>query len=194
MKKTLLFGLLFVCSFTISAKSKISVDKMYGDVRVIQTEHTAHVFPYAKTLTDCGISLSCLQDTNMQVIDWQIRVYIYSGDADIKRGNKLLLKLENGDIITLEANDNYTPRVMMTTRNMFGAILGETYVVAPCYSIQKTDLDKVLISKVAKVRVETHDDQFDGDVYGNKFSKAIKNDYILITSVLKEKKTIYDDF
>lgn len=195
MKKNLLLGLLlFVCSFALSAKSKINMDKISGRVRVIQTEHTAHIFPYAKTLTDCGISLTCIQDTNTQETNWEIRVYIYSADADIAQGNKLLLKLKNDEIITLSANDNYSPEIMRRTTNVFGAILNDTYVVAPCYPISKADLDKIMTSDVTKVRVETYDDQFDGNVYGTKFSKTIKNNYILITSVLEKKKTIYDDF
>ncbi len=194
-KKTVLIFLLAFGVANISlAKSKINIDKTRGDIRMVETERTAHVFRYNKRATDCSISLTCVKDLSTQESSWNINVFIWESDVSIAAGDKLLLKLENGEIITLSANSNCSSELYYTRTNMFGATLYKQYVVVPSYTISRDLLGKVMTSNVVKVRLETTMAQFDGKVYDSKFSETIVNDYILIRKTLSQDKSIYDDF
>ena len=176
------------------SKPKISIDKTYDGVRVIQTERSPSVFNQNGTLNDCSISLTCIKHIQEDSLEWIIRVYIYDGNVQIKKNNIFLLKFNNNDILTLYADDNYSPDVTSVSQNVFGALLNKSYIVAPNYIISYDNLMKVINSSVQKVRVETYDGQFDGNVYGNKFTEYIKENYLLIKDMLKQNKSIYDDF
>lgn len=195
MKKIcILLYLSLVFIVNIAARPSIIMDKTTDSVRIIQTERTSHVFPYKKAWTDCGLSLICIKNINTQETYYEIQVYIYDRDTEIAKGNRLLLKLKNDDIITLFSRDFYSPEEIERRSNIFGAVLDRTYVVVPCYAILEDQINEIINSNVTKVRVETLDDQFDGNVYNTKFSNCIRDDYNLIQSVIENDKSIYDDF
>jgi len=190
-KKLVTFMLCFICSImAVSAKSKLAIDKTIDGVRVVQTERTAHVFSYTQ-MTDASISLSCVKTEN--ICQYCINVFIFTNN-DISKGNKLLLKLDNNEILTLAADTDAETENLMTTQNVFGAITGKTDITHIPYTITIEQLQKIINNKVVKVRVETTLDAFDGKVYGNKFSKTIQEDYSLIQGALSQQKSIYDDF
>lgn len=194
MKKLISLVIAIAISLYAGAKVKISMDKSMDSVRVIQTERTPHIFPYKGTATDCAISLTCLKKLNTDDVLYMLRIYIFNGDTRISKGNKLLLKLDNSEVIVSAATDDFYPEESSSTQNIFGAILSKTYIVAPNYVISNDDLSKILTHNVEKVRVETYDSQFDGEVYGKKFSKTISECYSVISEALKENKSVYDNF
>lgn len=184
MKKVFLILLSMLLTASCFAKAKISVDKMKDGYRVIQTERTPHIFPYKATWTDAAISLDI-----WTLDDWKnysICVYLFA-EVSIEKGAKMLLKLDNDEIIELVAKDNSE-----TIRNVvFPVVQIITFVN---FSTSESQLQKIMDNKVVKVRVETSIDKIDGDVYGNKFSKTISDDYKLIEKTLQKKNTIYDNF
>lgn len=189
---------LSVCGI-MAGKSKIAYDKTSEGVRVVETERTPHVFRMNGTPTDCSVSLLCLKDIATQEKHYGINIFIFSGTEDddnrkIEKGSKLLLKLEDGDIITAIATSDASTKVELATQNIFGVLTNNVVSTVVSYAIPKELLDKIMTSKVVKVRVETKLGQFDGNVYRNKFSECISDDYILISSVINNDKTIYDDF
>ena len=195
MKKMICVLYLLIASVVgIYAKPSIIMDKTTDSIRIIQTERTTHIFPYKKAWTDCGLSLICIKNINTQETYYGIQVYIYDRDTEIAKGNRLLLKLKNDDIITLFSKDFYSPEEIERRSNIFGAVIDRTYVVVPYYTILEEQINEIINSNVTKVRVETKDDQFDGNVYNTKFSDCIKDDYNLIQSVIENDKSIYNDF
>ena len=79
-------------------KEKIKIDHMKDGYRIIQTERTPHIFPYKRNLTDAAISLDVVEYGKK---DYSICIYLFA-DLNIDKGSKLLLKLDNEEIIECE--------------------------------------------------------------------------------------------
>lgn len=185
MKKLplLLFFLLFI-AIDGNAKAKISIDKMKDGYRIIQTERTPHIFPYVATMTDAAISLDLWKLNDLE--NYNICIYIFS-DVNVDKGNSLLLKLDNDDVIELKAKSKSE-----TIKNWVFTVLQT--ITFTNYSITEEQIKQIIEHNVVKVRVETAIDFFDGKVYGNKFSKTIANDYKLIKKALEKDISVYDNF
>ena len=184
MKRVLFLMLIALVAIGGNAKEKIKIDKMKDGYRIIQTERTAHVFPFTKTMTDAAISLDL-----WKLSDWEnysICVYLFT-DVNIDEGASLLLKLENDEVIELKAKSHSE-----TIKNWVFTVLQT--ITFTDYSITEDQIQKVIENNVVKVRVETSIDYFDGKVYGTKFSKTIANDYKLIKKALEKEISVYDDF
>lgn len=165
------------------AKEKIKIDHMKDGYRIIQTERTPHIFPYKRNLTDAAISLDVVEYGKK---DYSICIYLFA-DLNIDKGSKLLLKLDNEEIIELEADlDSETIRnVIFTTVQI---------ITFTNYKVTEEQIHKIIENNVIKVRMETSYDYFDAKVYKNKFSKTIYNNYLLIEDALQEEISIYDNF
>ena len=184
MKRVVLILLSVLFTATCFAKAKISVDKMKDGYRFIQTERTPHIFPYKDTWTDAAISLDLMTLGDLK--KYSICVYLFA-EVNIEKGAKMLLKLENDEIIELVANSKSE-----TIRNLVFTVL--QIITFADFSVTESQLQKIMENKVVKVRVETSIDNIDGAVYGNKFTKTIIDDYKLIEKTLQKKNSVYDDF
>lgn len=165
------------------AKEKIKINHMKDGYRIIQTERTHHVFPYKRNLTDAAISLDVIEYGKK---DYSICVYLFD-DLNIYKGSKLLLKLDNDEIIELESNLD-----SKTVRNVIFTVVQT--ITFTSYMVTEEQIHKIIENNVVKVRMETSYDYFDAKVYKNKFSRTIENDYILIENALQEEISIYDNF
>lgn len=194
MKKVLFIALAMVFSLSLNAKSELLYDKVFDNVRIIETCVSNHAFPCKEVSSDCGVSMKCAKDTSTNQVEYWICITIYNGKWLIAQGNKLLLKLKTNEIITLSASDNYEASIEPRLSSLLN---NTTTTLTPYYKISRQDLDKILMSDVVKVRVETYYSYFDGELtplYGNNFSKSIRDDFMLISSELKKEKSIYDGF
>jgi len=184
MKKHLLLTILLLSSFLAYAGGKINVDKMKDGYRFIQTERTPHVFMHKETMTDGAVSLDFWNYGGME--NYSIVIYLFF-EKKIEKGAKLLLKLDNGEIIDLESSlpANIVKNVI------FPVVQTITYIN---YPISKEQLEKVIANNVVKIRVETPIGHFDGKVYGKKFTQAITKDYKAIQKAREKETSIYDNF
>lgn len=97
----------------------------------------------------------------------------------LDKGKKLLLKLENGDIVVLTSDlDNY--------RKSYEPTLDVSY------SISIDDLKKIASNEVVKVRIETNTEFLDREV--KKFNKNFSKLYEALFKRLKENQSIFDNF
>lgn len=167
-----------------NAKEKIKIDKMKDGYRIIQTERTPHIFPYAATMTDAAISLDVWKLNDLE--SYSICVYLFT-DVNIDKGASLLLKLKNGEIIELQARSKST-----TIKNWVFTVWQT--ISYTDYTVTEEQIKQIIEHNVVKVRIETSIDHFDGKVYGSKFSKTIANDYKLIKKALEKEISVYDDF
>lgn len=165
------------------AKEKIKIDHMKDGYRIIQTERTHHIFPYKRNLTDAAISLDVVEYGKK---DYSICIYLFA-DLNIYKGSKLLLKLDNDEIVELEADlDSETVRNLIFTTVQI--------ITFTSYKVTEEQIHKIIENNVVKVRMETSYDYFDAKVYKDKFSKTIYKDYLLIEDALQEEISIYDNF
>ena len=179
----LTFVMLIALCFTISAE-KVIVDKVKDGYRYVQTERTSHVFLVNGTIYDGAISLNCIEKDGFE--QYSIVLYFYS-EYNIKKGSKLLLKFDNGDILELYSNSDI---IHTTTGNAFAQIS----ICFVDYDVTLEQLEKIMTHNVVKLRAETFSDYIDGKVYGKKFTKAIIQDHVLIKKALENEVSIYDNF
>lgn len=185
MKKHLLLSILLLSSFLVYAGGKINVDKMKDGYRFIQTERTPHVFMHKETMTDGAVSLDFWNYDGLE--NYSLVIYLFF-EKNIEEGAKLLLKLDNDEVIELESSSP-----LNTIRNVvvFPVVQTITFIN---YPISKEQLNKVIVNNVVKIRVETPIGHFDGKVYGKKFTQAIEKDYKAIQKTREKETSIYDNF
>lgn len=175
MKKRLLLTFLLISSLCIQAQ-KVFIDKVDSEgKRFIATSPR-------------GFSLACFakgSDTT-----WALTYYL-GEKREIDRGRKMLIKLTDGQIITLE-NDNQIGPLDYETFFYSGSL---HYVVQPMYKISKKDIMSIIQKGIIKIRIETNidvQDRIEKDCkrFTKLFTKAYKN----ITKSLRTKMTLYSNF
>ena len=185
MKKQLLLLLALLMSvLSISAKGKIKLDVDKVDSDGTRTIWASYFNAYTEWSTAGGMRVGAIEVTvdNMKVYQYVLGMALNEGGVDINEGNKLLLKLENGEVVTLETQVNamYKP-----TQN---------YMTYPIYDISEEQLLKLATNNVIKLRIETSSENLDKTIKGNKVSNGIKESVPVVKAALKEKKDIYSDF
>ncbi len=185
MRKLILIALLVLSSIGASAQ-KIIMDKVESDgSRHIQTEYKTI---YSKMFTAGAISLYCL--ANESDTTFYISLMLNERKPEIDQGRKLLVKLDDGIILTLENIDKIGP-LDYETRQVFNSV---EYLVYPRYYVSLDDLMLMISKGVVKLRIETDLDNFDRDIIKAKMSDYLENSLSKIIEVLSIKKDIYSDF
>lgn len=182
--KKLFFIFAMLLAITSMSANGILVDKVKDGFRFVQTERTPHVFLVKGTMNDGAVSLD--YRSNDEFKQYSVVLYFYS-DYNIEKGAKLLLKLDNDEIMELSSNDKASSTYV---GNAFAQIL----VSFVSYDLTTEQLKKIMTHNVVKLRVETFSGFLNGKVYGKKFSKAISSDYKEIQKALSKKNSLYEGF
>ena len=164
---------------------KLLVDKVEsnGD-RLMQTKYTTI---YSKLLSGGAISLIC--STSAVDTLYMISLMLNEGKQQIDEGRKLLLKLEDGSILTL-VNIKEIGVGDYEIRTVYHST---EYLTYPAYPVTKDELFRIINGNVVKIRIETNLELLDRTIRET-ISENLSEDYNLINKKLKEKKTIYSDF
>lgn len=133
---------------------------------------------------------------------YNIEIQIGSSSRhSISKGRKLLLKLSDNTIITLENSDDIS-----TVDNKYEVIGTSTiYYAYPTYPLTNEQLTKICDNEVIKVRLEYDTHEYTIEIEepknkkkvnknNNKFSSIIREAYANIQNVYKKEKNIYTDF
>ncbi len=193
--KTLLQKFFFITLLAITtinigfAQKKIAIDKVEENgARMIGTEQYRI---YLKRGGQAFMGLGVVIDTaGCQSYVLMLKIYEQNKKYTFEIGRKLLLKCENGDIITLENTVKRGPADYENAISQYGTF----YYVNPAYKITKEEILAISQGNVTKIRVETDIDEFDNEIKKNKLSKNITLLYNTLQEVLAEKKDIYTDF
>ena len=176
----------FAISLSLSTMAAIKIQSDDVSSDGTRTVMTSFFNIYSEMSTGGGL---CLFATDFYVDDIKTRFYSLSfvlndGIFEIMKGSKLLIKLETDEIIELSAAGDVLKDYDMLRSGL----------VRPVYLIAKEDLQKISMTPVVKIRIETTAGMIDHEIKKNKFSKGIKESLILIDNKLKENKNIYSDF
>lgn len=177
---------MFAVSISLStmAAIKIQSDDVSSDGTRIVIASFFNI--YSETLSGGALSLHATEFNvnNERTRFYSLNFMLNDGVFEIIKGSKLLIKLENGEIIELSAAGDVLKDYDML----------RTGLVYPTYLISKDDLQKISITPVVKIRIETAIGTIDHDIKKNKFSKGIKESLVLIDHQLQTVKDIYSDF
>lgn len=174
-KKVILLMSLLVSSMCLQAQ-KVIIDKADSDgKRYIATEFR-------------GFSLGCYAGNNDTT--W-VLVYYLNEKREIDTGRKLLIKLSDEKVITLENAVQIGP--LDYESNYYSGRMH--YAVHPVYYISKKDLMSIMDKGMIKIRVETNIDTFDrSEKDCKRITKMLSEEYGNIMELLQVKKTLYTDF
>ncbi len=110
----------------------------------------------------------------------------------IDKGRKLLVKLNNGAIITLENATKIGPLDIETWKGAYNMV---EYRVYPMYQVSRLDLLRMINEDVEKIRIETDEaENLDYTIKRSKMSDALYEGLKNIEQALSVKKDIYSDF
>lgn len=185
--------LLFVCYLFPLHAQKIVMDKAESDgKRYISTEQQTIIYGKQNfwgviTETGIGMSLSCVASNNDTT--WGIQLCVHE-KVQIDEGRKLLIKLSDNSIITLENIEQIGP---LDYETYIGANI-TVYSVYPLYYVSKNNLLTMLQIGVEKIRIETNIDYIDRMVKGKTMVDVLRAQYDNIQEALSKTKDIYTDF
>lgn len=188
MKKLLFVAMVLLGCATAEAQSIIADEVKSSGVRVIVGETVAARDMKDKQVFFVGLSAIQKGDTTL----WHLGVKVIEwGAYRINKGDILLIKTMNDEVIQLAANDDYDATVRTVHTEPF---VYSDYSVTALYPISTDDIVK-LCSGVKKIRQEvsigdTHDKEYKKD----KIGAVISSECRLIRNALSKKKTIYDGF
>jgi hypothetical protein len=188
MKKILLVAMVLLGCITAEAQSIISDEVKSSGVRVIVGETVAARDMKDKQVFFVGLSAINKGDSTL----WNLAVKVIEWNAyRVNKGNILLIKTMNDDVIQLVADDDYDATVRNVHTEPF---VYSDYSTVALYPISTEDIAK-LCAGVKKIRQEvsigdTHDKDYKKDKIGSIITAELK----LIRNALNEKKTIYDGF
>lgn len=177
MKPAGVLFFLFIISSLFAHGQKVVIDKVESDSsRFVATEYMG------------GFSLWC----NVESCDTTWMLSFYLGEKrEIDVGRKLLIKLSDDQIITLEnvreiGPFDYDAKYWSGTMH---------YVVYPLYHVEKEDLLSIIRKGIIKIRVESNLDTHDYDKkVCEKTTKFLIEEYQNILALLQVKKDLYSDF
>lgn len=182
MKKYILLLLLFTTG-VINAKVHYGIESdSYEDgARIIISLR----FPMYTNFTSgaaCKINY-----TNVDgFFSYNLFIHMNEGNITIPQGAKLLLKLNNGEVITIA-----------TFKEFYSQLHDYYYDTDAIYEISYSDLLKISENSVVKVRIETATGFIDRDIKGNMISLGVKNTLPFIIRAAQEEpeeKDIYSNF
>ncbi len=185
MRKVVLIVLLVL--FTLSANAqKIIVDKVEVDgSRFLQTKYTTI---YSKMVSGGALSLCCIATESDTT--FYLSLMLNEQKLEIDEGRKLIIKLGDGTILTLENSKKIGP-LDYEIRQVFSSI---EYLVYPMYYVSHDDLRLMIDNGVVKLRIETDMDNLDREIKPTKMADILATGLSNIEKALTVKKDIYSDF
>lgn len=189
MKKSIhLLSFLLIC-LTTTAQTIVSdevtsdgVRHIHGSLEIARDFKDREVF---------SIGLGAIQ-TPDSVVDFLLSVKVIEmGPYHIKKGNVLLLKTFEGEVVTLSAMDDFDASVR-DVHNVNGYVYSDYSTIA-IYPITKQQILS-LIKGVSKIRQETFTGTHNKEFKKDKMGDILKEEYILINKSLRTSKNIYDGF
>ena len=185
MKKTLLIVLLALV-FKGANAQKVVMDKIESDgSRHILTKYTTI---YSKMFTGGAAALYCI--ANESDTTFYISLLLNEQKPEIDKGRKLLVKLSDETILTLENAVKIGP-LDYETRQVYNNI---EYIVYPMYYVSRDEIMQMINTGVVKLRIETDVDNLDRDIKKTKMSDILETSLSNIMNALAVKKDIYSDF
>lgn len=183
--KKILFSLLFLSISILNVKAvKIESDVVNSDGTRTIFATPFNIYTGMTNAAAAQVSVMEVDFNGERIPNYFIKLFLNEGDFEIKKGSKLLIKLENNEVIELEAFYDIVKDLKMLRSGS----------VEPSYNISKADLSKLSTGKAVKIRIETEAGVIDRQIKGNKFSKGALESATIITKALKDKKDIYSDF
>ena len=192
MKKTLLLLLLLASSFSIFAQAKIIIDKANDNgERIIGTSEESIRSFTDKIPLSVSISATVLNSNNSKVTIYTLGMLLTAQyDIKIPEGGKILIKLSNDEIISLQNNKEASDPV--------GELVPGTSTIIhytrPNYTINEDQLNKIASIGVKKIRIETNSDAIDKEFKKDKMGAIIKNQYAIVKDKISKDKKFSDDF
>lgn len=185
MKKILLIALLALSAMGAYAQ-KVVMDKVEPDgSRHILTKYTTI---YSKMFSGGAAALYCI--ANESDTTFYISLMLNEQKPEIDEGRKLLVKLSDETILTLENAKKIGP-FDYETRQVYNSI---EYLVYPMYYVSRDDIMQMINKGVVKLRIETDIDNLDRDIKKTKMSDILETSLSNIDDALTVKKDIYSDF
>ncbi len=145
MKK--IFIILFVFCYPIVANAQnVEVDKVESDgTRFIRTEYSSI---YKKMFSGGSIALCCNYNSQSNDTTYYIIMKLTEQNPpQIDKGRKLLVKLNNGAIITLENATKIGPLDIETWKGAYNMVEHRVY---PMYQVSRLDLLRMINEDVEK--------------------------------------------
>ena len=139
-------------------------------------------------LSGGALSLCCNASSTDTI--YMISLMLNEGKQQIDVNRKLLIKMEDGSIITLSNISKIGPSDYEIRT---GGVVTE-YIVYPSYPVSKEDLLRMINNDVIKIRIETDIDYIDRNINGSGWSNSLQMGLSVIEKNLKINKTIYTDF
>ena len=185
MRKIVFVFILVLSAIGLNAQ-KIVLDKVESDgSRLLQTKYTTI---YSKMVSGGALSLCCVateSDTS-----FYLSLMLNEQKLEIEEGRKLVVKLSDGTILTLENTKKIGP-LDYEIRQVYSSI---EYLVYPMYYVSLDDLRLMIDKGVVKLRIETDMDNLDRDIKKTKMSDILATGLSNIEQALTVKKDIYSDF
>ena len=166
-----------------SAKIKITVnqEQLDGSHVVIASEFNAY-FGFS---TGANMNLAAVVSDvdGVKICQYFLQMKLSEGYTSINKGDKLLIKLDDNEVLELEATDNFR----------YDAF---TNFTTPQYYISEQQLLQMASNDVVKLRIQTGEDFLDRAIVKGKVSKGIKESMPLVKTCLENSKgkNLYSDF
>lgn len=125
---------------------------------------------YTLWLSAAAASMSCTKYDNTY---YTINLTLNEDRYTFESGKLLLLKLSNGQVITLRNIKTIGPNDYTYIETEFGHNI-YTY---PVYAVTEKQIQQIINGKVVKIRIETDNGYLDRTIKRNKFSKVITQSY-----------------
>lgn len=148
------------------------------------------------------LTVGCSIIDNDTLFDVALSLSRYQERMTMAKGKRLLLKLDNDDVMTLQTSSDITQADNTFTVTTLMGATGTHFHIAPSYRITREQIEVLKEHKVKKIRIETEweegyiDD--DGKAYKKlwDFSGAVSKGYDAICKRLSQSKTsrLYDGF
>ena len=195
MKKILLSMVITIAAMQLSAQ-QIVVDKVEENgTRLIVTQKVYSGYPGIYVgLSSYRVKIG---QSDTTVYKLSIR-YGSQNKRQISVGRKLLLKLSDNNIITLENAEeigatDYTSELVQPGTYYERMV----YYVFPDYDITESQISQICKNEVIKIRLEYNSGEYtieETKRKKNKFATVIRNAYSEIQETYKTEKDIYTDF
>ncbi|MBR6118429.1 MAG: hypothetical protein IKQ11_06210 [Paludibacteraceae bacterium] len=183
MKKSFLLMLSLVCCVSIHA-IKIDKDVVTSDGMRRVSASAFNIYTEFSTAAAANVFAMEVNLDGEDHRDYFLTLFLNEGIFEIEKGSKLLLKLENDEVIELEAFEDVLKDAFMIRSGS----------VQPQYLIPMESLSKLTTGNVVKIRIETSNGIIDRKIKGNKFSKGVLESVTLINKAFQKKKDVYSDF
>lgn len=188
MKKLLLLTICFLSGITSFAQ-EIEYNKTENGERSIMCKYEN--VRSMKDKTVFSVALMAEQDTEKNVFYFLSLKTTSNTPITVAKGGTLLIKLNDDSILELHTKMEYAGTVR-DVHNINGFVYSD-YTIHPAFAINEEQI-KQISDGVKKIRLVTTTDNRDKEFKKDKIGAAIKAQYELIQSKLKETTNITDGF